>query len=122
MILAGVDVPGPREWEPSSRQIQGPRWLSLFTYEGVASLFRILSYIIWPILISAWTGLLKKRRARHIEATRSSITPGAGGNGSWRPPPLPSLPNIPSSSHRPGTMPLWLPGVPGFRSAARRGA
>lgn len=60
-----VHVFARSEWEPSSRELPPPCWLPRrwywFTYEGLASLFRILSNIIWPILISAWSGLLKKR-------------------------------------------------------------
>ncbi len=44
------------EWEPSSRPVL--RW---FTYEGIASLAELLCYIIWPLLLTSWSGLLKKR-------------------------------------------------------------
>ena len=56
-----VNVFARNEWEPSTQKVTNPGWLSWFTYEGIASFAQILSYIIWPLLITSWTGLLKKR-------------------------------------------------------------
>ncbi len=53
-----IEVFARNDWEPSSRPVVGLHW---FSYEGIASLARVLCYIIWPLLITSWTGLLKKR-------------------------------------------------------------
>lgn len=56
-----IDIYARSDWEPSSRPVSKPVFLGWLTYEGLASFVRILCYIIWPLLITSMTGLLKKK-------------------------------------------------------------